>query len=187
MGYLTDDAVRDMGFRKLGRNVKISSKASIYDCERIEIGDNSRIDDFSIVSGTVSIGRNVHLTAYSNVAGGEPGIIMDDFSCLAYGCHVFAQSDDYSGVTMTNSTVPKKYKHEIKRAVRIGRHCIIGAGSMVFPGVTIGEGSSVGAMSLVIKSTEPWTIYAGQPARKLKERSRDLLALEQQYLAESAS
>lgn len=187
MGYLTDEAILAMGFRKLGRNIKISSKASIYDCERIELGDNSRIDDFSIVSGKVSIGRNVHLTAYSNVAGGEPGIVMDDFSCLAYGCHVFAQSDDYSGATMTNSTVPEKYKREIKRAVSIGRHCIIGAGSMVFPGVTISEGCSVGAMSLVIKSTEPWCIYAGQPARKLKERSRDLLALEKQYLAEAAT
>ena len=85
MGYLSEAAILEMGFRKVGRNVKISDKASIYDCERIEIGDNSRIDDFSIVSGTVSIGRNVHLTAYSNVAGGEPGIIMEDFSCLAYG------------------------------------------------------------------------------------------------------
>ncbi len=187
MGYLTDKAVRAMGFKQVGRNVKISSKASIYDCERIEIGDNSRIDDFSMLSGTVSIGRNVLLTAYSNLAGGEPGIVMEDFSCLAYGCHVFAQSDDYSGATMTNSTVPKKYKREIKSAVRIGRHCIVGAGSIIFPGVTIAEGCSVGAMSLVTKSTDPWGIYAGQPARRLKERSRDLLALEQQYLAETAS
>lgn len=187
MGYLTDETVRAMGFKKVGRNVKISSQASIYDCERIEIGDNSRIDDFSMLSGTVSIGRNVLLTAYSNLAGGEPGIVMEDFSCLAYGCHVFAQSDDYSGATMTNSTVPKKYKREIKSAVHIGRHCIVGAGSIIFPGVTIAEGCSVGALSLVNKSIEPWGIYAGRPVRRLKERSRDLLILEQQYLAESAS
>lgn len=187
MGYLSEAAILEMGFRKVGRNVKISDKASIYDCERIEIGDHSRIDDFCVVSGTVSIGRNVHVGVFCNVSGGEPGIVMEDFSGLAYGCQVFAQSDDYTGASMTNPTVPKKYKREIKRPVHIGRHCIIGAGSMVFPGVTIAEGCSVGAMSLVIKSTEPWGIYAGQPARKLKERSRDLLALEQQYLAESAS
>jgi acetyltransferase-like isoleucine patch superfamily enzyme len=38
------------------------------------------------------------------------------------------------------------------------------------PGVILEEGTSVGAMSLVLKSTEPWSIYVGSPAKRLKER-----------------
>ena len=52
------------------------------------------------------------------------------------------------------------------------------------PGVKLAEGTSIGAMSLVRKSTEPWTTYLGNPAKRLKNRSRDLLELEKQYLNE---
>jgi len=52
------------------------------------------------------------------------------------------------------------------------------------PGVNIGEGCSVGAMSLVNKSIEPWGIYFGVPARRIKERKKNILELERQFLAE---
>ncbi len=182
MGYLSDAALSRMGFKRLGKNVRISEKASIYNAEDIEIGSNSRIDDFSVISGRVSLGRNVHVTVFCNVAGGENGVFLDDFSTLAYGCHVFSQSDDYTGKTLTNSTVPDEYKKEIKARVHVMRHSIVGAGSIILPGVILEEGTSVGAMSLVTKSTEPWSIYVGIPAKKIKPRSRDLLALENDYL-----
>ena len=83
---------------------------------------------------------------------------------------------------MTNPTVPAQYKKERKAAIKIGRHCIIGTNSIVFPGVDLAEGCSVGAMSMVTKSTEPWSVYSGVPATKLKARKTDLLALEKEYL-----
>lgn len=184
MAYLTEEQLQAFGFKKIGKNVKISDKASIYNADLIEIGDNSRIDDFCVLSGKISIGRNVHIAIYCNVAGGTEGIILEDFSGLAYGCHVITQTDDYSGRTLTNPTVPTKYKNEMKKSVRIGRHCIVGTHSLIFPGVTLQEGTSVGAMSMVTKTTEPWTVYFGIPAKRLKARKQDLLVLEQQYLAE---
>ncbi|MDC7787415.1 acyltransferase [Rhodoplanes sp. TEM] len=184
MAYLSRDQLERLGFRSLGKNVLVSDKASIYDHDRIEIGDNSRIDDFCVVSGRVVIGRNVFISVFCNVAGGEPGVVMEDFTGLAYGCYVFSQSDDYSGRTMTNSTVPDEYKSEKKAAVRIGRHCIVGARSVVLPGVTLAEGTAVGAMTMVTKSTQPWSVYFGVPAKRLKRRRRDLLELERQYLAD---
>jgi galactoside O-acetyltransferase/dTDP-4-amino-4,6-dideoxygalactose transaminase len=51
--------------------------------------------------------------------------------------------------------------------------------------VEVAEGCAVGAMSLVVRSTEPWFIYAGIPARKRGPRRQDLLQLEQAYLRES--
>ncbi len=178
MPYYTKEELKKMGFKYLGKNVKISTKASIYYPETVEIGDNSRIDDFCIISGKVKIGRNVHIAPFCLVAGGEEGIILDDFSGLAYGVKVFTRSDDYTGLTMTNPTIPEKYKKVKKAPVYIGKHCIVGTNSIIFPGVKLAEETAVGAMTLVTKSTEPWSVYFGIPAKKIKNRKKDLLNLE---------
>ena len=182
MAFLSQEEMLAMGFKSIGRNVRISDRAAFYNADQIDIGDHSRIDDFCVISGKVSIGRNVHIAVFCNVAGGSAGVRLDDFAGLAYGCQVFSQSDDYTGRTLTNPTVPALYKHENKKAIFIGRHCIVGTNSLIFPGVTLGEGCSIGAMTMVTKSTEAWSVYSGVPARKLKDRKRDLLALEQAYL-----
>lgn len=109
---------------------------------------------------------------------------MGDFSGLAYHVLVFSQSDDYSGNSLTNPTVPDSYKREKKARVSLGRHVIVGASSVVMPGVEIAEGCSVGAMALVNKSTSPWGIYVGNPARRVKERSKDLLSYEDKLMAD---
>jgi len=185
MPFLTRTQLESMGFKSLGHNVRISDKASIHNAESIEIGDNSRIDDFCVLSGKVQIGRNVHIAVFCNVAGGERGIFFEDFSGLAYGCHLFTQSDDYSGLTLTNPTVPDAYKSETKLPIRIGRHSIVGTGSIIFPGATLAEGTSVGARSMVTKPTEEWSIYVGSPARRIKARKRDLVELEKKYLQDT--
>ncbi len=182
MGYYTQKELEQLGFKYIGKNIKISDKASIYNFEQISIDDNSRIDDFCVISGKIKIGKNVFFSPFCLVAGGEKGIIFEDFTGLAYKSQVFTQSDDYSGKTMSNSTVPKKYKNEYKKEVIIGKHSIIGAGSIIMPGVILGEGTSVGALSLVRKSTEAWSIYLGNPAKKIMNRKKDLLELEKEYL-----
>ena len=184
MAFLSEEELTKMGFRSLGKEVRISDKASIHNADQIDIGDYSRIDDFCVLSGRVSIGRNVHIAVFCNVAGGEKGIRLDDFSGLAYGVNVFTQTDDYRGYTLTNPTVPDEFKSETKKAVIIGRHVIVGTNSVILPGVTLSEGTSVGAMTMVTKSTEEWTVYFGIPAKRLKKRSRDLVVLEKQYLGD---
>lgn len=184
MAYYTESQLTQMGFRFLGKNVRISDKACIYNPDQIEIGDHSRIDDLCVVSGRVVMGKYCHVTPMCLVAGGAPGIFMSDFVTLAYGVKVFAQSDDYSGASMTNSLIPKKYKQEIFNSVTLEKHTIVGAGATIMPGVTIGQGCAIGAMSLILKPTDPWGIYAGNPAKRIKERKKDLLALEAQFLKE---
>lgn len=183
MAYYTDDELAKIGFKYIGKNVKISNKASIYNCEQIEIGDNSRIDDFCVVSGRVVIGSYCHITPMCLIAGGEPGVYLDDFTTLAYGVKIFSQSDDYSGRTLTNSLIPKKYKNEILKAVYLRKHVIVGANSVIFPGVEVAEGCAIGASTNVLKSTEPWGIYVGNPAKRIKERERGLLSLEREFLS----
>lgn len=184
MAYYTQEELSKFGFKSLGRNVKISDKASIYNCAQIEIGDDSRIDDFCVISGRVIIGKNVHIAPFCLVAGGTEGVIFEDFSGLAYQVQVFTQSDDYSGKSLTNPTVPSEFKREFKQSISIGKHTIVGAGSVIMPGADLAQGTSVGAMSLVRKPTEPWGIYVGNPAKRIKDRRQDLLELEKRFLKE---
>lgn len=184
MAYLSQEQLEELKFKFLGRNVKISDKASIYNPETIQIDDNSRIDDFCIISGVVKIGKYNHITPQCLIAGGEKGVFLDDFCTLAYGVKVFSQSDDYSGESMVSSLIPKEYKKENIQEVRIERQVIVGAGSIVMPGVVIAEGCSIGAMTLVHKSTAPWGIYVGSPAKRIKERKQNLLKLETKFLEE---
>ncbi len=184
--YYSEPELMAMNFKSLGSSVKISRTSLLYVPEYISIGDYSIIDDFCILSGNIEIGRNVHLAHGCRAIGGREGIKMDDFSGLAFGVTIFAQSDDYGGAALTNPTIPMEYRKILRSRVELGRHVIVGTGSIVFPGVTMGEGGSVGALSMVTKSTDPWTIYFGVPAKRIKSRKRNLLDLERQYLGISS-
>ncbi len=186
MSYYTNEQLKQIGFKSLGKDVKVSDKACIYNPELIELGDYSRIDDFCIVSGRVKIGKYCHITPMCLIAGGKPGVYFDDFCTLAYGVKVFSQSDDYSGETMANSLIPAKYKNEYFEKVVFDRHVIVGAGAIVFPGVHVEEGCSVGAMSLLTKSTRSWGVYVGIPAKRVKDRKKDLVGLTNNFLEENS-
>lgn len=187
MAYLSDAELRGMGFAAIGVDVKISTRCAVYDPGKIRIGDHSRIDDFCVISGNLTIGKYCHVTPQCLIAGGAPGVVLEDFCTLAYGVRVFAQTDDYSGETMTNSLIPKRYKNETLARVLIGSQCIVGTGSVIMPGVTVAEGCAIGAMSLVRADTAPWGIYAGIPVRRLRDRSRRAHDLKLRFIADSAS
>lgn len=187
MGYLSEEELSCLGFKELGEHVKISRKASIHDASSISIGNFSRVDDFCILSGNIEIGKYCHITPMCLIAGGAPGVVLNDFCTIAYGVKIFSQSDDYSGSTMTNSLIPKKYKNENFAKVIVQKNVIIGSGSIILPGVEIAEGCSIGAMTLVNKSTRPWSIYAGIPGKKVKRRNKKLLNLQRQFLKDVKS
>jgi galactoside O-acetyltransferase len=83
---------------------------------------------------------------------------------------------------MTNPMVPNQYTNVERGEVVLKRHVIIGSSSVILPGVTIGEGSAVGALSLVNKSLPDWGIFSGIPARRLRDRSQNLLKHESEFL-----
>jgi galactoside O-acetyltransferase len=177
--YYQDSTLLAAGFRRLGRNVKVHARASIYGTENIALGDNVRIDDFAIIiaTGPVEIGAHVSVPNFCFI-GGRNGILLEDFVTLAPGVKIFTASDDYLGDKMTGPTLPAEFTGGTSGPVVLRRHSIVGAGSVILPGCTLGEGCSVGALSLVPRDLEPWGVYAGIPARRIKERRRDLLRLE---------
>lgn len=180
--FFTDEELKKLGFRSCGEGVLLSRKASIYGAEHISLGSHVRIDDFCIISGKIEIGSYVHIAAYTALYGGTQGIYIEDFANLSSRISVYAVSDDYSGKAMTNPTIPKCYKNVIEKAVRIERHVIVGATSVILPGTTLHEGSAFGCFSMVNRDSEPWSYNVGIPFRKLRERSRDLLELETQFV-----
>jgi len=85
---------------------------------------------------------------------------------------------------MTNPTVPSDYTNVYSASITIGRHVIIGSGSIVLPGIDIADGVAIGALSLVNHHCEPFKIYVGVPAKYLKDRSRNLLELAERFAKE---
>lgn len=177
--FFSHNELLQIGFAVLGNNVLISRHTSIYSPELIKIGNHVRIDDFCILSGNIELRGYNHIGAFCGLFG-KAGIVLEDFSGLSGNCLVYSVSDDYSGRSLTNPTVPDIFKNLKSGPVSIKRHCIIGAGSILLPNITIGEGSAVGALSVVSKNLEEWTVYAGNPIVKIKERERNLLELEHQ-------
>lgn len=178
--YYTPEELKELNFKSVGKNVLVSKKTSIYGASRMEIGDNVRIDDFCFFSageGGIRLGSYIHISPFCSMAG-KGSIIMDDFSGLSSRVAIYSSSDDYTGASLTNPTVPDEYKNVVHGDVHLQKHVIIGAGSVILPGVTIGEGTAIGALSLVTKSIEAFKIATGNPLRVFKERKRDLLELE---------
>lgn len=180
--FYSEDELLELGFKTIGKQVKISKKASFYGENDIEIGDHVRIDDFCILSGKVSIGNYVHIAAYSALYGATCGIFISDYSNISSRVSVYAISDDYSGSSMTNPMIPDEYKNVSKKPVYIEKHVIIGSTSVVMPGVTLKEGSAFGCFSYINQSSEPWIIYAGIPCKKIKNRKKDILYLEKKMV-----
>ena len=177
--FYTNEELKELGLNSYGEDVLISRNTMFYHPEKVSVGNHVRIDDYTTISGNLEIGNYVHIAQSCNLYGGEEGIIMRDFSGLSAKVLVYATSNDYSGESLTNPTVPDEYANDVNARVELGRHVIIGCGSSILPGVCIGDGCAVGAMSLVNKSLPEWGIYAGIPVVRKKDRAKGCLDKEE--------
>ena len=183
--FYSPDELHSIGFQSLGEHVYISRKASIYGAEQMIIGNNVRIDDFCILSGKIQLGSYIHIAAYSAIYGHTDGVIIEDFANISSRVSIYSISDDYSGQSLTNPMIPLEYKNICSQKVNIGKHVIVGATSVVLPGVTLAEGSAFGSFSFIDHDSEPWSINIGIPFRKIKDRKKELLNLEEVFLREN--
>ena len=174
------------GFKHLGKNVTIYPFARIIYPEMVSISDYCVLDDFTFIDGGqgVTLYGWVHIAVHALIMGGGTCEI-GAFSGIAMGAQILTGSDDYKGVTLLGPAIPPPYRRPIRSFVKIGRDCVIGANTVVLPGVTIGDGVAVGAMSLVTHDLPPWTLCYGIPAELHRDRPKDeIIALEARFLQE---
>lgn len=176
--FYSDEELKKIRFKSLGENVLISKKASIYSPEKIIIGNNVRIDDFCILSGNIQIGNHVHISAFVALYGKEK-IIINDFCGCSTRCTIYSATDDFSGRYMISPMVPDEFTNVTGGEVILEKYVQLGANTVVMPNIKIKEGTAVGAMSFVNKDLEQWSIYAGIPCKKIKERNKNIIALSQ--------
>ena len=175
--YFNNEELKKLGLKKIGINVKISRNSCFYSPETIELGNNVRIDDFCILSGNIKIDNYVHIAAFCSLFG-SGGIELKEFSGLSSRVSIYSASDDYLGDFLTGPCIPDQYRKITIGKVTLEKHSLVGTGSTILPGVKLAIGSVLGSMSLLNKNTEEWKIFAGIPAKAIKDRKNDLLKLE---------
>ena len=173
--FLGREEISKIGFRDVGENVKISKNAIFYGSEYITISDNSRIDDFVVISTQSEsfIGRNVHIGVGTFITA-SLGFYFGDFSGVSSKCSLYGDTDDFSGEFMVNPTFNKELRNVNSTQLNIAEFASIGANSVMIPNAYLREGTVLGASSLLNKDTESWTIYQGVPARAIKKRNQQM-------------
>jgi len=173
MNY-TEKQLSEMGIR-FGENVQIH-RTVLFFGDNVRIGSHVRIDCYSIITSQkpVIIGSHIHIGAGGHIFGTE-GVTLNDFCNLSSRCSIFTASDDYTQGYMTNPTVPDEFKLVTRAPVVLEKHVIIGCGSIIMPGVTLGMGAAVGALSLVNKDVPAFHIVGGTPNKTLGLRDKNRL------------
>ena len=178
--------LEELGLKKIGKNVSIAKSCVIVNPENISIGNNTRIDVFCILSAGkdgIELGNNVHIGAGTYIFGNGGRVVLSDFCGISSKCVLYTTTDDFVEGNLTNPTIPEKFKKLTAGPIIFHKHCGIGSGSVVLPGVTFGRGSTAGSLTLIRKDLPEYTIVIGNPARKYGERNKDLLLkFEQEYL-----
>ena len=169
----------ELGFAELGQNVRIDRRVAVFKPSRIRIGSHVRIDAFTVIAGgaeELRIGSYVHIAAACYLSPGDGGISVGNFCTLAPRVSVHGHSDDYRHGMLTGGIVPAELTGGVSGRVTLSDHVIVGSGSVLLPGVIIGLGAAVGAMTLVRRPVDAGAVVAGNPCRVVGQRDDARLA-----------
>ncbi len=146
VAYIPSYWVRKVCYRhilgvQIGKHSHIQMGVRMYSPYKIRIGDNCSIGNNSLLDGR----RGIKIGNNVDLAGYVKILTLGhDLDDPEYGT--------------------------VGAAVSIEDHASIFTGASVLPGVIVGEGSAVGLNAVVTKSTEPWKIYVGNPAKFVRDR-----------------
>ncbi len=152
---------------EIGKNSFIKRGVKIQgNRRRIKIGSDFKIWDncfIAIGNGEVLLGSNGLLGVNTYINASEGKIVIGDNVAIAPFCQIYSYSHHYfSGLTVSKS-------HRSSDVI-IEDDVLIGANSVILPGVRIGKCSIIGAGSVIISSVEPYSIVGGVPAKFIKSR-----------------
>tara|TARA_B100000902_G_C27018491_1_gene768409 strand:- start:124 stop:633 length:510 start_codon:yes stop_codon:yes gene_type:complete len=163
--FLSKNELIKINFKSFGQNVMISKNVTIIGAKNISLGSNVRIDDYCIISaneGHLKIGNDVHLGGQSYL-GCAGGLIIGNNINIAQGVKIYTKVNDYSSFDGNNNKF-------ISVKINICDQVIIGSNSVLVGNCTIGEGATIGALSFVKNDLKPWSVYAGNPVKFIKDR-----------------
>ncbi len=185
VGYYNSEELRAMGFGKVGENVWLAKNCHVLNPHRIFLGSDIKIHPFcSLVAysnSSITIGTSVHIGGYSLLFGLRE-IQIGSFSSISTHVKIFTASDDFSGESLLGCDVPKDLRVEKTAPITISDHCGMGSGSLLLPGARLSEGCVLASHSMLKeKDTIPWSIYAGNPAICVRQRSKTALSLVDKY------
>jgi galactoside O-acetyltransferase len=158
-----------------GDDVYINEVTSISRPELVKIGNHVAIDFGFVCTTKLEIGDYIHISPHVSVIGGKnTSLIIEDFCFISTGARMICGSEKFLGDGLVGPLIPEKYKdNQILEPIVLKRFSGVCANSVVMPGVLMSEGSILGANSFLKESTEPWTIYAGSPAKPIKKRNKE--------------
>jgi len=157
---------------RLGTGAIVGQCVRVRRPECVRIGDYTIIDDFTYLSGTVEIGRYVHIAPNVSLIAARGAIRVGDFVGIAAGCCVYASSSDYLNASLDLPSVPVELQFGgVTEDVALGDHVLLGSHTVVLPGVVLPEGVATAAHTVLRKRAyEPWTLYAGLEAKPVARR-----------------
>lgn len=160
-----------------GQDVIIHRNAEITRPELCRIGNHVAIDYGFYCTTQLEIGDYVHISPHVSVIGGKKtGLYVEDFCFISAGAKLICGSETFEGNGLIGPVIPDEFKEDqILEPIRLARFSGVCANSTVMPGVTLAEGSILGANSFLKQNTEPWTVYVGSPARPIKMRKQETM------------
>jgi galactoside O-acetyltransferase len=164
--------------KSVGIDVLISQNVEIKRPALVTIGNHVAIDSGFYITTGAEIGDYIHIAPYVCVIGGQKGFLkMGHFTNISVGGRIICGSDEFMGEGLISAPgLPDEFRDNlIISPVVFEKFVNTGANVTILPGITLAEGSVIGACSLVTKNTEPWTIYTGVPARPYKMREKEKL------------
>ena len=155
-----------------GDDVFIHNNVEFTRPELVKIGNHVAIDSGFYCTTALTIGDYVHISPHVAVVGGKKtALTVEDFCFISTGSKLIGGSETFWGYGLVGPLIPDEYKDDqILRPIVIKRFAGMLANSVILPGVTMAEGSVLGANSLLNSDTEPWTVYVGNPAKPLRLR-----------------
>jgi acetyltransferase-like isoleucine patch superfamily enzyme len=170
-GFYNSEDLQLMGFKSVGKHVLVSKISSIFGCENVSLGDHCRIDDFSVINATngfLELGKNVHIAAHAVVVASS-GVVIGDFSGMSHGAKVYSVSESVFGNGLSNPTLPRELRQYEAGKVIVGCYVVLGANSIVLPGLRVSDGVFLAAQSTLNKHANAWGLYHGIPAKRVAE------------------
>lgn len=167
-----EDIKKELG--ACGENVKIGHNVIFTNPKNVFLGDNVRIDPFTLITSGLRTGNYIQICSHSILGGSHNTIYMLDWTTIGYNCQLFTSTEDYSGEFGPVNEYWFKNK-TISGDIIFNEHSGLASNVMVFPNIVFPEGCKIGANSAVYKQMEfePFSIYIGNPPILKKYRNKE--------------